>query len=238
MCVFVCARGINRMYSDYVEQVIFELLSQPDLANECVSWVTKSSALQTCSLAHDYSSWWQTLHGSGALLEPPLTIDFHPCARLPNTMVSVEPIIQEMSGHDAVVPTMIANTPSVGEVVLGEVLAEVSCRYLAAGQALMIVGGYVVRGIRLACGKRANAIRNQTGAFDVVPPGGFGMALPISRRPSPLQTPRAISSNRLQIVGTPSPISAMLPMLEAQAGGQSLPTVPATIQHFEQLQQQ
>ena len=146
--------------------------------------------------------------------------------------MAMDSIIHQLAQQEQFVPTMIANAPPAGELVIGD------CRYLAAGQALMIVGGYVVRDIKLAYNKRAKAIRRQTGEFDVVPPSGFGMAMFIDAPASPVQTPGATSSQRLPIIGTPSPISAILPMLEAQAAEQARPTVPAAIQHFEQLQQQ
>ena len=94
--------------------------------------------------------------------------------------------------------------------------------------------------VKLSCGKRARAIRNEMGAFDVVQPQQLAMTQPTSLQPGPeLTTPGAAAvASHMAIFSTPSPVANILLLLEAQASDQHLPPVPARIQHFEQLQQQ
>ena len=73
-----------------------------------------------------------------------------------------------MAANEAFIPTHIADYE--GEVV-GPVLMEFSCQALLVGQCLMTVGGYIVRGWKLGCGKRARAIRREDGAFERPQPG-------------------------------------------------------------------
>ena len=54
-------------------------------------------------------------------------------------------LIEEMAPRESFVPTLIASAPAPGEMAIENALAEISCKYLVAGQALMIVGGYIVR---------------------------------------------------------------------------------------------
>ena len=80
-----------------------------------------------------------------------------------------EGLLQQMAATgERFVPTLIANAPPVGQAVLGNVLMELTCNALATGQVLMVVGGYIVRGMTQTCRKRARAIRHENGAFDVV----------------------------------------------------------------------
>ena len=92
----------------------------------------------------------------------------------------VDVVISRLADQDIFVPTLIAGAPPAGEQVIGQALIELSCKYLAAGQALTMEGGYVVRGIRLQCNKRARAIRDARGAFDVVQPPGIAFTQPVS----------------------------------------------------------
>ena len=84
------------------------------------------------------------------------------------------------------IPTQIANYVAE-EVVVGDVLRDFTCKALLYGQCLMTVGGYVVRGITLSCGRRARAIRRQDGAFERVNPSSCSLALTDAARPLSLQ---------------------------------------------------
>ena len=111
-----------------------------------------------------------------------------------------------------------------GEVI-GDVFLDITCKALFAGQCPMTVGGYVVRGLRLACNKRAKAIRFPNGAFERGNPNNCHFML------GPLQQPpllsimhaaddlaAAASSICLAIQeNTPSPEPNLMPQLEQQA---------------------
>lgn len=153
-------------------------------------------------------------------------------------------VIEGLASQDNCIPTLIANAPAPSEVVIGDALTEVICKYLMAGQVLKMFGGYIVRGGRLGCDRRARAIRNHFGAFDVVQFIAFDMARLTPLQPTPPQAPRIAEA--MPTVGTPSPVAAILPMLEAQVveqglsqtSGSALPQVSARVQHCVQLQQQ
>ena len=96
----------------------------------------------------------------------------------------------------------------------------------------MTVGGYVVRGLALSCGKRAKAIRREDGAFECVHPGSCSFALatttttaqlpPLQPQQPTLLLPTddlatAASSICLATQGTPSPASDLLHEFDAQA---------------------
>ena len=85
----------------------------------------------------------------------------------------VDAAVQMMADIETFVPTHIADA---NEETVGPVLFELTCKALATGQALMVVGGYIVRGIVFACKRRAQAIRNQDGICDVVRPEHYTMA--------------------------------------------------------------
>lgn len=75
-------------------------------------------------------------------------------------------VIETLANQDTFVPTHIGEY--AGEVI-GMPLLEFGRKALLAGQCLMIVGGYIVRGVLLATG-RARAIRRQDGAFERIEP--------------------------------------------------------------------
>ena len=88
----------------------------------------------------------------------------------------------------------------------------------------MTVGGYVVRGLRLACNKRAKAIRFPNGAFERVNPSSCNFILgPSQQPPLPIMNAAddfaaAASSICLAIHdNTPRPASNLMPQLEQQA---------------------
>ena len=58
--------------------------------------------------------------------------------------------------HAVFIPTHIANYQ--GEVV-GDILWELSCKAFIAGQCLMTVGGFIVKGTIESCKKPARAVR-------------------------------------------------------------------------------
>ena len=102
----------------------------------------------------------------------------------------MQSFIDQVAAQDAFVPTQIANYE--GEVV-GDVLLEFSCKALLVGQCLMTVGGYVVRGWELSCGKRARAIRREDGAFERIEPSWLKFVRELL--PQPLQ-PQAQQPNK------------------------------------------
>ena len=127
---------------------------------------------------------------------------------------------------DIFIPIHIANYQ--GEVV-GDILWELSCKAFVAGQCLMIVGGYIVKGTMESCRKRAGAVRRADGAFERIGPQYIGFVhrpfalpppLPQSLQPLPVPTGdlgQAASSICLAIQSTPSPTGNLFPELEAQA---------------------
>lgn len=102
-----------------------------------------------------------------------------------------------MADEHTFIPTHIANFQ--GEV-LGDILWDFTCKALVSGQCLMTVGGYVVRGLTLACGKRAKAVRRADGAFERVNPNCCSitmgeapqqpLALPAPQQPLALPPPQ------------------------------------------------
>ena len=127
-----------------------------------------------------------------------------------------------MAEEQIFIPTHMADYS--GEVI-GDILMDITCKALLAGQCFMTVGGYVVRGLRLACNKRAKAIRFPNGAFERGNPNNCHFML------GPLQQPpllsimhaaddlaAAASSICLAIQeNTPSPEPNLMPQLEQQA---------------------
>ena len=126
---------------------------------------------------------------------------------------------------EAFVPTYIADCQGIpaGEVI-GDVLLEWGCKALLAGECLMTVGGYVVKGVKLSCQKRARAARREDGAFERVEPGWIKLIRELQQQP-PLALPppaddlaSAASSIclGLAIQGTPSPArpNNLLPAME------------------------
>ena len=90
-----------------------------------------------------------------------------PPSHLTRTMAA-EALGHMMAG-EVYVPTMIVEYPDPGEEVEGAIMVQMTCQALAAGQALMCVGGYIVRGLIKSCGRRATAMRRPNGAFEMVP---------------------------------------------------------------------
>ena len=124
------------------------------------------------------------------------------------------------------VPTMIADHPDPNEVVEGTVMLQMTWQALPAGQALMSVGGYIVRGMLKSRGPRAIAIRRPNGAFEMVPVEYYTVAGREFARPLPFMNhaddlASAASSICLaiqDIQGTPSPPGNLLPALESTGG--------------------
>ena len=146
-------------------------------------------------------------------------------------MAQMDAIIANMAAHEDFVPTHIA---SAGEGI-GPVLLQITCKVLLAREVLMSLGGYIVKGVALACGRRARAIRNGDGTYSVVRPGHFSMAIADLPQPQAQQQPppllpladdtAAASSIYLAIQeNTPSPSGSLLPQLEEQAAVEQ-PTV-------------
>ena len=86
-----------------------------------------------------------------------------------------------------------------------------------------MVGGNIVKGIRLSCEKRAEAIRRSDGAFEMARPGSYVFALmdapqptALMDAPQPAATPSGIGGQVLAITGTPSSGEGedLLPRLE------------------------
>ena len=139
-------------------------------------------------------------------------------------------VIGTLTDQEEFVPTHILEYE--GEIV-GSPLLGFGCKASLAGQCLMIVGGYVVRGVYLACG-RAQAIRRQHGDFERIDPSQL-TAVPVDismpqrmagQQPQPLipqsDETAAASAIFFATQGTPSEISerqsnVLLPELDAQA---------------------
>ena len=127
-----------------------------------------------------------------------------------------------MAEEQIFIPTHV--TDYSGEVV-GDILMDITCKALLAGQCLMTVGGYVVRGLKLACNKRAKAIRLPNGAFERVNPSSCNFILgpPQQPQPRPIMNAAddlaaAASSICLAIQeNSPSPERNLNPQLEQQA---------------------
>ena len=141
---------------------------------------------------------------------------------------AMEAIIENMVANEVFVPTQVA-TVLANERQLARCYS--SSRARRWGQALMSLGGYIVKGILLKRGRRAHAIRNADGIFNMVRPGYYTMAIAISPRPpQPPQPPQqplpmtddiaAASSIFLAIQNTPSPIGNLLPQLEDQVAAE------------------
>lgn len=92
-----------------------------------------------------------------------------------------EELIAQMAEDEIFVPTIIAEYPDPLESVEGAVMVQLTCKALAAGQALMAVGGYIVRGVVHSCQRRATAIRRPGGAFEMVPVEFYDI---VGRRPA------------------------------------------------------
>ena len=85
-------------------------------------------------------------------------------------------VLENMAANEVFVPTHIATDPTREEAI-GPILIELTCKALATGQMLMSLGGYIVKGIALKYGKRAKAIQNEDGTFNMVRPGHCTMVL-------------------------------------------------------------
>ena len=75
-------------------------------------------------------------------------------------------VIGELAMHEQFVPIMIANMFGPNEEIVGGVQQQLFRQILAIGQVLMVVVGYVGRGVVLKCGRGALAIRRADGVFD------------------------------------------------------------------------
>ena len=109
-------------------------------------------------------------------LSAPAACDWNsPCAT-PTAMAEVA--IRAAIESEIFTLTYIAQyAESVREEVIGDILQGFTCKALVCGQCLMIVGGFVVRGVQLACGRRAKAIRRPDGRFERVNPGSCCLAI-------------------------------------------------------------
>ena len=145
--------------------------------------------------------------------------------------------IARMAAAAAFVPTHIAEYQGIPATeVIGDMLLEWGCKALLAGECLMTVGGYVVKGIKLACQKRARAARLEDGAFMRIEPSWIKLTRELQQQ-APLALPppaaqlallppaddlaSAASSICLGLAtqGTPSPVrpTNLQPTMEAQA---------------------
>ena len=150
-------------------------------------------------------------------------------------------LLESMAANEVFIPTLIPEYQ--GEMVgfiIGDILLGFSCKALLYGECLMTLGGYVVRGMVLGCGKRAKAVRRSDGTFERVNLQHCLLALEDRRalaledaappQPQPQQLPpptddmaAAASSIYLKIQkDTPSPASSkeakcLMPELEQQA---------------------
>ena len=158
----------------------------------------------------------------------------------------------EMMGHmmpdEMFIPTMISDYPNPGEEVEGAVMVQMTCKALLAGQALLSVGGYIVRGVKKSCGRRAIAIRLPDGAFEMVLVQHYSV---VGREPGATAPATAstagIGSQVLAIIGTPSPSTTPDPQptllqelddqaqREAQIDTAQLPPVQQRIQSRQQM---
>ena len=144
---------------------------------------------------------------------------------------AMDAVIESMATNEVFVPTHIASVPPSDEAI-GPVMFQLTNTTLLAGQVLMSLGSYIVKSIRLQCGKRARAIRGPDGAFYMVWPGHFTMATTTT---TPQQSPRpqrpllpmaddTAAASQIYLAmeqDTPSPSRNLLPQLlphrEAQA---------------------
>ena len=126
-----------------------------------------------------------------------------------------------IAGNDFVL-TFIAEHPDPGEDVEGAALLQLTCQALTVGQALLVVGGYIVRGTPKQCRRRATAIRHEKGAFDVVPVPMFSVVARVNLLDAPPDAGAtsaasfAMGVGYLAIENTPSFVEALLPRLEQQ----------------------
>ena len=126
---------------------------------------------------------------------------------------------EAMAGDQTFIPTHVVSYE--GEVI-GDILRDFSCKALLYGQCRMTVGGYVLRGMVLECGKRAKAIRGNAGAFERVNPSSCNVALGL---PQPPQPPRPVDDFTLAASSiclaiqedTPRLAFNLMPELERQA---------------------
>ena len=136
-----------------------------------------------------------------------------------------------MDATEAFVPTHIADYQGIPATeVIGDVLLEWGCKALLAGECLMTVGGYVVKGIKLSCQKRARAARLEDGSFERIEPSWLTFIRelrPQPQLPAPIDDLASAASSiclGLAIQGTPSLArpNDLLPVMDAQAGGGQL----------------
>ena len=158
----------------------------------------------------------------------PETVPLPILSALPPIMAAAA--INELANEENLFPTHIASMPPITEEVLGDVINQLSCKALTYGQVLMMVGGYIVKGVKLACGKRARAIRRSDGAFQMARPGTYRFA--ILDAPQPPTTPLGIGNQVLATLdapGTPSPEPVEAPLhTTGEAGGDGATTSTTT----------
>ena len=159
--------------------------------------------------------------------------------------------IHNMANEEHFILTHIASMPPLSEEVLGDVIKQLICKALAYGQVLMMVGGYIVKGVKLACGKRARAVRRSDGAFEMAKPGAYTWAI-MDALPAAADAEAAaagtaataatatmgIGNHVLAITNTPStPSQKLITRLEEQAQIETkeLPPVQQRIQIFEKF---
>ena len=134
---------------------------------------------------------------------------------------AMDAVLEAMATNEVFVPTHIAVDDATGPAIL-----ELACKFLLAGQVLMVLGGYVVRGVLRKGSQIAEASRNPDGTYDMVRPGNYDFAF----RPPPQQPtqppPQSIpmsddiavaSSVFLALSNSPSLPGNLLLKLDAQA---------------------
>ena len=200
-----------------------------------VSWVDMSRTLQTCIWLKTYFCRHKSFMVAERLLDRLLPETEAPPPLAPALRTMTSQMLSEMAAaNEEFIPTYIPSVPTPGESVDGSVILELTCKALLSGQALMMVGGYIVRGIMHSCGKRATAIRRPDEAFEMVRPGTYHFALmdatrqtsaaPLALMDATHQTPAAtaaegIGNQVLAITNTPSPEAPkenLLPRMDEQ----------------------
>ena len=191
-----------------------------------VSWVIELNTLHTCIWLKTLFCRRKSVMVAESFLDASLleTKNPAPYAICSQAMAS--------AGGEGFIPILIAEYPDPGEEVDGAVLLQLSCRCLAVGQALLAVGGYIVRGIKKICGQRVIAIRHSNGAFDAMDVALYGV---VGRASQQITLPAAaaatsptmgIGNQVLAISSTPSPEPNLLPQLEAQAQMEAAQPLP------------
>ena len=140
----------------------------------------------------------------------------------------VASVLEEMASEEVFIPTLIANAPEPQEIVVGDIIKQLTCTVLTTGQALIMVGGYIVRASVLSCRRRARATRHANGAFDVPQIRFCQFALP-----APPEIAADLALPIVPELGSPSPRPTLLPILDQQAADEERVVVHERVQHYE-----